>query len=71
MTSSRSVVNQEKAGAAAVKAAANRFAANVLPLIQPLRAEGKSLREIGEALGVSAASVCRILQAHQKEEKVA
>ena len=33
-----------------MKAAADRFAANVLPLIQPLRAEGRSLREIANAL---------------------
>jgi DNA invertase Pin-like site-specific DNA recombinase len=33
-----------------VKAAADRFAVNVLPLIRPLRAEGKSLREIAKAL---------------------
>ena len=33
-----------------MKAAADRFAANVLPLIHPLRAEGKSLREIAKAL---------------------
>src|SRR5215471_11821091 len=33
-----------------MKAAADRFAANILPLIQPLRAEGKSLREIAKAL---------------------
>jgi DNA invertase Pin-like site-specific DNA recombinase len=33
-----------------MKAAADRFAANVLPLLQPLRAEGKSLREIARAL---------------------
>jgi DNA invertase Pin-like site-specific DNA recombinase len=33
-----------------MKAAADRFAANVLPLIQPLRADGKSLREIAKAL---------------------
>ena len=32
------------------KAAADRFAANILPLIQPLRTEGKSLREIAKAL---------------------
>ena len=37
-------------GAESMKAAADRFAANILPLIQPLRAEGKSLREIAEAL---------------------
>jgi hypothetical protein len=33
-----------------MKAAADRFAANVLPLIQPLRARGKSLRDIAKAL---------------------
>jgi hypothetical protein len=33
-----------------MKPAADRFAANVLPLIQPLRAAGKSLREIAKAL---------------------
>jgi DNA invertase Pin-like site-specific DNA recombinase len=37
-------------GAANMKAAADRFAANILPLIQPLRAEGKSLREIADVL---------------------
>jgi hypothetical protein len=37
-------------GAASMKAAADRFAANVLPLIQPLRAEGRSLREIANVL---------------------
>src|SRR6516225_1527034 len=37
-------------GSESMKAAADRFAANVLPLIQPLRAEGKSLREIAKAL---------------------
>ena len=37
-------------GAESMKAAADRFAANVLPLIQPLRAEGKSLRDIAKAL---------------------
>ena len=38
-------------GAESMKAAADRFAANVLPLIQPLRAEGKSLREIASGPG--------------------
>jgi hypothetical protein len=37
-------------GAESMKAAADRFAANVLPLIQPLRTEGKSLRKIAKAL---------------------
>jgi hypothetical protein len=41
-----------------MKAAADRFAANILPMIQPLRAEGRSLREIANVLdahGVPAA----------------
>ena len=33
-----------------MKAAADRFAANILPLIQPLKAEGRSLREIADVL---------------------
>ena len=33
-----------------MKAAADRFAANILRLIQPLRAQGRSLREIANAL---------------------
>ena len=37
-------------GSESMRAAADRFAANVLPLIQPLRAEGRSLREIAKAL---------------------
>jgi hypothetical protein len=37
-------------GAESTKAAADRFAANILPLIQPLRAEGKSLCEIADVL---------------------
>jgi DNA invertase Pin-like site-specific DNA recombinase len=37
-------------GAESMKAAAARFAVNILPLIQPLRAEGKSLREIADVL---------------------
>ena len=37
-------------GAENMKAAADRFAANVLPLIQPLTVEGRSLREIAKAL---------------------
>jgi hypothetical protein len=32
-------------GAADMRAASDRFAANILPLIQPLRANGKSLRD--------------------------
>jgi len=37
-------------GVASNKAAAAQFAANVLPLILPTKAEGKSLREIATAL---------------------
>jgi DNA invertase Pin-like site-specific DNA recombinase len=37
-------------GSESMKAAADRFAANILPIIQPMRAEGKSLREIAKAL---------------------
>jgi hypothetical protein len=37
-------------GSESTRAAADRFAANILPLIQPLKAEGKSLREIAKAL---------------------
>jgi hypothetical protein len=33
-----------------MRAAAERFAANILPLIQPLRDEGRSLREIANVL---------------------
>jgi len=35
---------------AANKAEADRFAANVLPVIEPMRAEGASLRKIADAL---------------------
>ena len=37
-------------GSESMKAAADRFAANVLPIIRPMRAEGKSLRDIAKAL---------------------
>ena len=37
-------------GIATNKAAANQFAANVLPIIAPMRAEGASLRKIADAL---------------------
>ena len=44
-------LNEVRAKAAeSMKAAADRFAANILPLIRPLRTEGKSLREIAKAL---------------------
>ena len=46
-------------GAESLKAAADRFAANVLPLIQPLRAEGRSLREIANALNARRANGAR------------
>jgi DNA invertase Pin-like site-specific DNA recombinase len=37
-------------GSERMKAAADRFAANVLPIIQPMRAAGKSLRDIAKTL---------------------
>ena len=44
-------LNEVRAKAAeSMKAAAERFAANILPLIRPLRTGGKSLREIAKAL---------------------
>jgi DNA invertase Pin-like site-specific DNA recombinase len=46
-------------GAASMKAAAARFAANVLPLILPMRAEGKSLREIADALNARGVPTAR------------
>ena len=42
-----------------MKAAADRFAANVLPLIQPLRAEGQGLREIANALNARSVPTAR------------
>jgi DNA invertase Pin-like site-specific DNA recombinase len=46
-------------GAASMKAAADRFAANVLPLIEPLRAEGRSLREIANVLNARGVPTAR------------
>jgi DNA invertase Pin-like site-specific DNA recombinase len=46
-------------GAQSMKAAADRFAANVLPLIQPLRAEGRSLREIADTLNTRSVPTAR------------
>ena len=46
-------------GTGSMKAAADRFAANVLPLIQPLRAEGKSLREIAGILSARGVPTAR------------
>jgi DNA invertase Pin-like site-specific DNA recombinase len=46
-------------GAQSMKAAADRFAANVLPLIQPLRAEGRSLREIADTLNARSVPTAR------------
>ena len=46
-------------GAASMKAVADRFAANVLPLIEPLRAEGRSLREIANALNARGVPTAR------------
>jgi hypothetical protein len=42
-----------------MKAAADRFAANILPLIQPLRAEKKSLREIADILDARGVATAR------------
>jgi DNA invertase Pin-like site-specific DNA recombinase len=41
------------------KAAAGQFAANVLPIIAPMRAEGASLREIADALNTRRISTAR------------
>ena len=41
------------------RAAANQFAANILPLIKPLRAEGASLRQIAEALNARSVPTAR------------
>jgi hypothetical protein len=42
-----------------MRAAADRFAANVLPLIQPLRAESRSLREIADILNARGVRTAR------------
>ncbi len=41
------------------RAAADQFAANVLPLIQPLKAEGKSLRQIADVLNARGIATAR------------
>jgi DNA invertase Pin-like site-specific DNA recombinase len=46
-------------GAASVKAASDWFAANVLPLIEPLRAEGRSPREVANALNARGVPTAR------------
>src|ERR1700722_3038618 len=46
-------------GAASMRAAAHRFAANILPIIQPLRAEGQSLREIANILNARGVPTAR------------
>jgi DNA invertase Pin-like site-specific DNA recombinase len=46
-------------GAQSMKAAAHRFAANILPLIEPLLAEGKSLRQIANALNTRGVPTAR------------
>ena len=46
-------------GAESMKAAADRFAANILPIIQPLRAEGQSLREIANVLNARGVPTAR------------
>jgi DNA invertase Pin-like site-specific DNA recombinase len=46
-------------GAESMKVAADRFAANTLPTIQPLRAEGRSLREIANVLNARGVPTAR------------
>jgi DNA invertase Pin-like site-specific DNA recombinase len=46
-------------GAASMKAAADRFAANILPLIQPLKTEGRSLRDIANVLNARGVPTAR------------
>ena len=46
-------------GAESMKAAAARFAANILPAIHPLRAEGRSLREIANVLNARGVPTAR------------
>jgi DNA invertase Pin-like site-specific DNA recombinase len=46
-------------GTESMRAAADRFAANAVPLIQPLRAEGKSLREIAGILNARGVPTAR------------
>jgi hypothetical protein len=46
-------------GAESTRAAAERFAANILPLVQPLRADGKSLREIADVLNARGVPTAR------------
>ena len=45
----RVLPTREPRGAASIKANAERFAANVLPFILPMKAEGASLRKIADA----------------------
>jgi DNA invertase Pin-like site-specific DNA recombinase len=46
-------------GVASNKASAEQFAANVLPLIQPMQAEGRSLRQIAAALNARGIATAR------------
>jgi DNA invertase Pin-like site-specific DNA recombinase len=46
-------------GAAANKAAAKKFSANVLPIVEPLKAEGMSLRKIAAALNARGIATAR------------
>jgi Recombinase len=46
-------------GAASMKAAPDRFGANILSLTQPLRAEGKSLRDIADILNTHGVTTAR------------
>jgi Recombinase len=42
-----------------MRAAADRFAANILPIVQPLRAEARSLREIANVLNARGVPTAR------------
>jgi DNA invertase Pin-like site-specific DNA recombinase len=49
----------DEEGAESMKAAADRFAANLLPQILPLRTEGRSLREIANVLNARGVPTAR------------
>ena len=53
------LANVRGKGSEGTKAAADRFAANVLPLIKPMRDEGRTLREIAAALNERAVPTAR------------
>lgn len=46
----RNLAEAQALGTARVKAEADRFAANILPIIKPMKTEGASLRSIADAL---------------------